>query len=123
MVEETLRYALSGPLRPQEIMFGFQGYDTPELADQEWKWVQANYDQIAKKIPPMFKVYMVYFAMGCTRQRLEAAKAFFGQPEHAPMGTEQEFAKVRDLITECTSVREREGGRVAKMLTELQAAK
>ena len=122
LVDETLHYALTGPLRPQEVMFGFMGFDTPELADKTWSWAQANYDQIAAKIPPMFRVYLVYFAMGCSRERLEAAKAFFSQPEHAPMGTEQELAKVGDRITECASLRDREGARVAKMLTEMQAA-
>ena len=103
-------------------MFGFAGMDTPELADMTWKWAQANYDQIAAKIPPMFRIYLVYFAMGCSRERLEAAKAFFSQPEHAPMGTEQELAKVSDRITECASLRDREGARVAKLLNELQAS-
>ena len=122
LVDETLRYALTGPLRPQEILFGFRGFDSPELADKSWKWLQDNYDAIAAKVPPMFKIYMVYFAMGCTRERLEAAKVFFSQPEHAPMGTQEELAKVSDRVTECASLREREGARVAKMLTELQAA-
>ncbi len=123
LVDETLHYALSGPLRPQELMFGFLGYDTPELADKEWKWAQTNYDQISAKIPAMFRIYLVYFAMGCTRDRLEAAKVFFSKPEHAPAGTEVEMAKLSDRVNECASLREREGGRVAKMLTELQAAK
>jgi alanyl aminopeptidase len=123
LVDETLHYALAGPLRPQELMFGFQAFDTPELADRGWAWAQENYGKISEKIPPMFRVYLVYFAMGCTQQRYEAAKAFFSQSEHAPPGTEQELAKVTDMITECTSLREREGPRVAKMLTELQASK
>jgi aminopeptidase N len=123
LVDRTLDYALHGPLRPQEIMFGFQSFDTPELADRMWKWAQENYDQITAKIPPMFRIYMVYFAMGCSRERLEAAKVFFTQPEHAPVGTQQELAKVSDMITECATLRDREGARVSKMLTETAAAR
>jgi hypothetical protein len=122
LVDKTLSYALTGPLRPQEIMSGFRNIDSPEIADKAWNWAQTNYDVIAGKIPPMFKVYLVYFAMGCTRERLDAANAFFALPEHAPLGTKEELSKLSDRITECASLREREGGRVAKMLTEFQAA-
>jgi hypothetical protein len=102
-------------------MFGFRALDSPELMDKAWSWAQANYDRIADKIPPMFKVYLVYFAMGCSRQRAEAAQAFFSQPEHAPVGTDKELAKVIEAIDDCASLRDREGARVAAMLRTLPA--
>ena len=122
LVDETLAYSLTGPLKPQELLGGFRGMDSPENADKPWNWLRDNYDAIAGKIPPMFKVYLVYFAMGCKRERIEAAQTFFAQPERSPLGTAQELAKLTDRITECATLREREGARVAKMLTEMQAA-
>jgi hypothetical protein len=123
LVDETLRYTIEGPLHPQELLAGFSGYDTPELQEKVWQWAQKNYDTIASRIPPFYRVYLVYFAGGCSRERLEAAKVFFDQPEHAPPGTPQEFAKLQSQVSMCVSLREREGERVARMLSEQTATK
>ena len=57
------------------------------------------------------------------RERIESAKTFFAQPEHAPFGTDKEVAKVVEGIETCVSLRDRDGEGVAKALNALTAAK
>ncbi len=123
LVDQTLQFALTGPLRPQETFGLFQGFDDDALSEKVWQWAQANYDALSARVPPMFRPYMVYYAGGCSQQRLDAAKVFFANPAHAPQGTAEELARLTDEETTCISMREREGPRVAKMLDELAASK
>ena len=122
LIDQTLRYVLEGPLRPQELMSTFRFVDAPEVREKLWPWAKENYDRIAAKIPPMFRIYLVYYAFGCTEERITAAKAFFSQPEHAPLGTDKELAQLDAQIGTCVGLREREGPRVARMLGQLVAS-
>ncbi len=119
IVDEAIRYSLTGPLRPQEL---FQiptdiGYDL-EYDDVPYKWMSENFGTIASKVPPMYLVYMPLLAGGCELPRLEAAKKFFSDPAHLVPGAEKELAKVADSVTDCAGLRQREGTVVATYLTQ-----
>ncbi len=49
--------------------------------------------------------------------------SFFAMPEHSVPGTQQQLAKVADQVTDCVSLREREGAAVAKYLSDAAASK
>jgi alanyl aminopeptidase len=124
IVEQSLKYSIEGPLRPQE-MFTIPGglgqaYEYEELPFQ---WLTENYAAIMSRIPPMFAVYMPRIAGGCSSKRLETAKKFFGEASHAVPGTEKELAKVADQVNDCAGLREREGAAVSTYLNQLGGAK
>ena len=62
---------------------------------------------------------MPFMASGCENERIEAARAFFAEPEHSVDGTEKNLQKVVDGITDCVSLREREGKAVSDYLNQL----
>jgi alanyl aminopeptidase len=116
--EEALKYALTGPLRPQEL------WDIPtEIAsaseaesERIFHWFLEHYDDIAAKMPPMYRSYLPMIASGCSLPRLERARAFFSEPSHAVPGVESRLARVADAVHECVNLREREGVNVAAYL-------
>jgi alanyl aminopeptidase len=116
LVTETLRYALEGPLKPQEMLGIFRNADNPEMVDRLWPWYRDNYDRIMAKIPAAYRFYSIYLATGCTQQRIDAVKAFFTQPEHSPPGMQQELGNLVAQMGTCVTLRDREGARVTAML-------
>ena len=118
--DEAMRYALEGPLRPQEI-FTIPGNlgAAIEYEGLAYQWMTENFGTISSKVPPMYLVYMPNFARGCYRERLEAAKKFFADPQHTVAGWELEMAKVADQVSDCAGLRQREGQVVASYLTQL----
>jgi alanyl aminopeptidase len=117
LVARALAYSLSGPLRPQEqfsIPSGIAALSSRR--DLLWKWIQAHYAEFTARIPAMYSVYMPYFAGYCCPERLEEAKRFFADPKHQAPGTEREVAKVADMVSDCASLRAREGAAVSKFL-------
>ena len=115
--ERAYEYNLEGPLKPQEhnYLLGYMCKD-PQFEDEVWNWVQEHYDEIKERIPALYAIYLPWFASGCDLTRLEAAKAFFSDPDHLPPGTEAELLKMEAAVTECASLREREGQGVASYL-------
>jgi hypothetical protein len=75
-----------------------------------------NYDDIMSRLPPMFAQYMPFIASGCSAERLAAAQEFFGDPKRTSPGAEKNLAKVADQVSDCVSLREREGDAVAEYL-------
>jgi alanyl aminopeptidase len=121
--EEALAYTLEGPIRPQEV-FTIPGTmsDYSDLsADRIFQWMMANYPVIVARMPPLYRSYMPFFAGGCSRERVEAARAFFAEPEHQAPGVELQMARVADQVSDCTTLREREGASVAAYLAKFDA--
>jgi len=56
-------------------------------------------------------------------ERLAAARAFFTDPAHHPLGADQDLARTTDQVKDCVSLREREGPAVAAYLAVFAAAK
>jgi len=118
VVEEAIKYALQGPLRPQEISQLTRGLgDTEQGRDRVYRFVTENYATIASKLPPDFVGFLPMVAAGCERARLEAARQFFSEPSHVTQGTGRTLARVSDQVDECVSLREREGASVRRFLT------
>jgi len=78
-----------------------------------------NYDALAAGLPVEFQSYFPFFVTGCEQQRLDAAKKFFEDPKHRVDGTEANLSKVSEGISDCLSLREREGKAVATYLKAL----
>ncbi len=119
LVDQALDYILTGPLRPQELFTIPQGIgQSIQYEGRPWAWVMGHYDAIVSRLPEMFRVYMPYFAAGCSSERLDEARAYFEDPKHQTPGWDREFAKMAEGVTDCVSLREREGAAVAAYLNE-----
>jgi alanyl aminopeptidase len=123
MIQHALYYCLHGDLRPQEIFTIPMGIGQTGNEDHTkllWDWMTSNYDQLMEKMPPMFAVYMPYFAAGCSADRIEAARAFFAQDgPHYKAGQEKELDKVAEGVGDCLGLREREGDAVREYLVHV----
>jgi alanyl aminopeptidase len=117
LVDRALAYVFAGPLRPQETMsIPRHVAEVPEGHERAWTWMTAHYDEIAKRLPADFIIFMPYFAAGCSETRLAAAKTFFADPHHAPAGTDRELAKVEEGVRDCAGLATREGDAVRRYL-------
>jgi alanyl aminopeptidase len=118
--DAALAYVLTGPLRPNELnVIPSQVALGPGNADLVFDWRLANYDELARRIPPIFLSFLPYAASGCSLDRLERARAFFSEPSHQVEGTMATLAKVSDQVKECAARSEREGPRAAAYLRGL----
>jgi alanyl aminopeptidase len=121
---KALDYALTGPLRPQELLWIPESMaETPRFRDETWAWWQANYEKVVSRMPPDYAIYIPYMAGGCSERRLQQAETFFADPKHSPPGTLKELAKVAEATRDCLGLRAREGEAVARTLAQLAQAK
>ncbi len=117
LLTRALDYALTGPLRPQEIFtIPSNVSENEELKYQVWLWFRAGYRLIASRIPPFYLSDLPGFARCCDAQRIEHAKVFFSFPETQFPGTREELAKVVEGITDCAGLRERQTPAVVRYL-------
>jgi len=122
LVEEALRFAATGPLRPQEIFEIPEGVATAVAEEgRPYRFMTENYDAIRAKMPPMFVIFLTHLAGGCSEERARSATAFFSEPAHAVPGTDKEMAKVAEAVRDCASLRSREGGVVDAYLRRRSA--
>ena len=115
--EEALRYAINGPLRPNEIFsipLGMGGSQAGR--DLRFRWFTQNYPAISSRIPPIFMSNLPFIAAGCETDRIIAAKTFFKDPRHRVEGTLEELAKVEEQVNDCVKLRSREQEKVARFL-------
>lgn len=120
LVEDALRYAVEGPLRPQELFTVGQNIgQTARGRDRMWRWITENFAMLEKRLPAEFIGFLPFFANGCEAERLEAARAFFSEPAHVRPGTQTSLAKVSDGVQSCTGLREREGAAALAYLNQL----
>ena len=122
LMDDALRYALGGSLRPQEVFTVPFGIGTT-VAHQErpYRFLVENFDAIRTRIPPMFLVFTPHFASGCSAERAAEARAFFADPKRAAPGIEKEIAKMSETVADCASLRAREGAAVASFLRGLSS--
>ena len=119
LVDEALRYCLSGPLHSNEVMdIPFELIAHPEQQDRLFRWLTANYDAISKRLTPEILGFMPALAGGCSAERLAAAQEFFSTPERKTPGTQRGLARVTDQVKDCVGLREREGAAVAAFLNQ-----
>ena len=117
LVEEALRFAAAGTLRPQEIFEIPEGVGTAVSNEgRPYRFVTENFEAIRAKLPPMFLVFLPHAAGGCSEERARSARAFFAEPPHSAPGIEKEMAKVAEAVKDCAALRSREGGAVTAYL-------
>jgi alanyl aminopeptidase len=118
LADRALDYVFKGPLRPQEIMVIPRTMGAvPAQQAKAFAWMTAHYDEIAARLPSDFMVFMPYFADGCSSARVDAAKAFFADPKHAPPGTSTELSRVAESVGDCVGLDSREGESVRSYTT------
>jgi len=121
---EALDYAVTGPLRPQELFAISQSMlGNPANREEVFAWLTKNYDVIVKRIPPVYSVYLPYLGASCEEEQLSKMKEFFSMPEHNPEGTDKEVARVMEMGKDCSDLRGREGVAVSQYLTTLAMSK
>jgi puromycin-sensitive aminopeptidase len=114
LTSRALEYSLSDKVRPTEtfeILRGM-GQRNEAAAARIFRWMMANYDRIASRVPPPALRFLPMFANGCNAERLAAATAFFGDPKRAAPGMDKTLERVGDGVHTCLSLREREGEHV-----------
>ncbi len=117
LVDEALRFAIEGKLRPQEIFtvpFGVGSSVANEA--RPYRFFTENFEAVQKKLPPMFLAFMPGIASGCSEDRVAAARTFFADPKRTAPGMEKEMAKVSEAVKDCAALRSREGTAVATYL-------
>jgi alanyl aminopeptidase len=117
LVDDALRFAVAGKLRPQEIFTIPFGVGT-SVANEErpYRFFTENYDVVQKKLPPMFLAFMPRIAYGCSEDRVAATRSFLADPGRAVPGMDREMAKVSEAVKDCAALRVREGAAVAAYL-------
>jgi alanyl aminopeptidase len=122
IVEDALRYAVRGPLRPMEIFTVVRAIRKQHRFDERvFEWMIDNHDVLSTRMPDEFASMLPWFGGGCSPDRLERARAFFSDPAHRVPGTERTLAKVADQVEDCTELREREGPAVRAWLEAVAA--
>jgi aminopeptidase N len=123
LIEQALAYVLEGPLRPNEladIPIALRSY--PPNRRFTFAWLLDNHDQFSERMPPPRRLFLPRAAEGCSLERLERAREFFGQPEHQVPGTLRELARVEEAVMSCAELRRREGESVGAYLRSAVAA-
>jgi aminopeptidase N len=119
----ALDYALSGPLRPNEIGMVARATGSDEAGrEQTYRWMTDHYDAITARIPAEFATFMPFYAAGCSEERLQHARAFFSDPKHQVPGQDVQLAEVADMVNDCVHLREREGEAMATYLNSTSQA-
>lgn len=115
---EALNYVLSGPLRAQELLSIPRAVATvsSENTDLVFTWLRDHYDEITSRIPPYYLSYLPYFGSGCSLDRLTLAQKFFRDEQRVSASIEQRLEQIADQVTDCASLREREGSAVTAYL-------
>jgi alanyl aminopeptidase len=115
----ALAYNLTGPLRPQEYFWIPQSIAAvPWYRDEVWAWWRDHFEEVTKKMPPEYGMYVTTMAGGCSESRLKSAEDFFESPAHQPPGTQGMFAKVAEATRDCLGLRAREQQAAARVLDE-----
>ena len=117
--KRALAYNLSGPLRPQEYFWIPEEIaQVPWRRDEVWAWWREHYEEVTKKMPPEYGMYVTIMAGGCSESRLKSAEDFFASPAHQPPGTEGMIAKVAEATRDCLGLRSRELAAATRALQE-----
>jgi len=122
----ALDYALSGPLRPQEVLMvpgamsrsstGGEGGrggggDYPDFVQD---WVRTRYADITAHLPANFLTRVMILWSGCDDSKLSAAEAFYA--EHKVDGGDRTINRMADAMHDCAHLHAREADHVSQFL-------
>jgi len=128
LVADALEYTLTGPLRPQETLVIPAGMSEDGLTlpsgrggggnFPEWmmRWTLAHWDELVAKMPPNFAARNLRMAGGCADDRDATLKAFFSEGKRNGAGIQASLRRMEDAMQECSSLHDREAGRVEHWL-------
>ena len=74
---------------------------------------------IAGHMPPHARDFLVYVAGGCSVERLQKGRAFFGDEKRSTPGMAYALTRVADRVSACAGLHDRESAAAARYLTEL----
>lgn len=102
LLERTLSYLFDGTVLTQDIYIPMQGMRAhKEGIEALWSWVQSNWDEVAKRLPPglsMLGSVVVIGTSGFTSLKsVEQIKSFFANK--STKGFDQSLAQSLDTIT------------------------
>ena len=104
--EKARAYAFNEKVRANEFFQLWGGAENAKERDELFNWVTTNYDEIMKRIPPMFASGMAFIGGGCEPERVVRAREFF--TARKVEGTERQLARVSEQVNECATLRARE---------------
>ncbi|MFN8586747.1 MAG: M1 family aminopeptidase [Candidatus Eisenbacteria bacterium] len=121
--QRALDLMLSDRVRASESMLVMMGFRNKgeRTGARLFEFVTTHYAEIAARIPPPALRFLPMMGSGCSEERLQAAKAFFGDPARGIPGVESTLERVSDQVHGCMSLREREGAAVRRYLESLGA--
>jgi alanyl aminopeptidase len=114
--DEALEWALAAVRSTELAAFSSALSETEAGRQKYWEFTREHFDVLAARVSPDWVANFGNVGDGCSLERLEAAETFFGDPVRAVPGTERTLASVRDSVTDCIDLREREGESVARYL-------
>jgi alanyl aminopeptidase len=126
----ALDYALTAPLRPQEVLMIPGAMATNSLGgeggrgggaqypDEVAHWVLDHFAALTARMPPNFSARLIGLAGGCSEERLTMLRKFFDDPAHHVPGGDNSMRRLADAIEECASLHDRESGRVERWLLQ-----
>jgi aminopeptidase N len=91
---------------------------TAEGAERVFARQRRHYDELAKRLPPMFLAFLPRIALSeaCSEDRLASVSAFYGDPRRNVAGTDKELAMRTEEVRDCAALRGREGPSAASYL-------
>lgn len=116
--DEALRYALGADLPPAEL-FEVPGcmVRSEDGAARAFDWLRQNYDVVVARVPAVVRPFLPHIAAGgCSQQRVDAAREFFGAPEHGGAAALRTVDALAEQVRECVALREREQASVERYL-------
>jgi hypothetical protein len=107
-------YALAPNVRWSEIT-SIAGLPVSETEREEfYQWATANYAELAKRYSTTTLSTLPFIAEGCEPELIAVARTFF--EANKVDGTERQFERTAEQVTECAALRARELGFVMKAL-------
>jgi alanyl aminopeptidase len=116
--DEALRYALSGALRPNEFstVARTMTLNSERGRERAFQWMRDNWGAIQTRMPESSLARLPSYCGGCSADRLAQGKAFFADATHRVPGTDKQLERTAESVTDCVSLRSREGAAAAMFL-------
>jgi hypothetical protein len=123
LVEQALEYALSGPLRPQEVYQLPEALATyPPNREAIYHWWTGHFSEVLTRIPGHMMTRMMPALRGCAPERIDAARQFFSDPAHTFPAARFAVARVGDAVGDCVRLHDRDENRFEHYLEHSTAS-
>jgi alanyl aminopeptidase len=106
-------------IRPDEVFDLLSAVSSDEEGRQlAFHWIRDHESLVLELLPPVYIVYLPYFAGGCSAERLKEAQTFFLEPGRRTPALARSLHRVGEEVQQCLELRQREGDAVKRYLTE-----